>query len=657
MKKTANLKLPIYDNPEVDVFDLEDWNIANQNLDNAFGALVEGDKLDIINSEVVDARKGKLTLKEKIDEIDTTTQEINSQLEHMEQQKATKEELNALGQLKLDGVYATLVDLQTAFPSGATGLYLITADGFTYRWGGSAWIKAVQFQSSGIADDSILPTKLKKDGGFETVNLLTLGTTEKIEGKRFTEYDTNTFFPLYGDLVSQDIYTFKIPSEAQNIEFNFNSTNIYNSIVIFLLDNEKKRVMHFSKNNVINNQCENYITFANDKAVIDIPLLKRTRPTTVYLSISFLKSDNNYASYEKSIVTSLSEFKWLKYEDEINEVVNKKNYYKNCAELILPRNIPIVSGRELNVYYENILYNKMLKNVFILPNQNELGGKFYEGVWQYTPNVSMLSYGTMTFKLYENNLTDYISKSVNIRNIPLNQSSGNYKVLIIGDSKIDGGIIPRELNNLFTNDEYTNVTFLGTRGSDVKHEGRSGWTAKNYCVNDSFNNKVNAFYNNSTFDFSYYMSTQGYDGVDCVCINLGTNDAVRTSDYASILSYYDIMINSIHQYNPNIKILIGLAENMSQERWVFGLNKNRILGLVKELINKYDTDYYLNKNISLIPLYVNQNLYLDYNYSNVAESSRNPTMVNRVSDETHQNNYGYYKNADMIYSAIKYYLS
>ena len=37
MKKTANLELPIYDNPETDVFDLEDWNIANQNLDNAFG--------------------------------------------------------------------------------------------------------------------------------------------------------------------------------------------------------------------------------------------------------------------------------------------------------------------------------------------------------------------------------------------------------------------------------------------------------------------------------------------------------------------------------------------------------------------------------------------------------------------------------------------
>jgi hypothetical protein len=71
MKKTANLELPIYDNPETDVFDLEDWNIANQNLDNAFSALVEGGTLDIINSEVIDARKGKVDLKTKIDEIDT----------------------------------------------------------------------------------------------------------------------------------------------------------------------------------------------------------------------------------------------------------------------------------------------------------------------------------------------------------------------------------------------------------------------------------------------------------------------------------------------------------------------------------------------------------------------------------------------------------
>lgn len=70
-------------------------------------------------------------------------------------QKASQAELNALGQLRLNGTYATLSALQTALPNGAEGLYLVTDDGFVYRWSGTSWVQAVQFQSTGIADKSI----------------------------------------------------------------------------------------------------------------------------------------------------------------------------------------------------------------------------------------------------------------------------------------------------------------------------------------------------------------------------------------------------------------------------------------------------------------------------------------------------------------------
>ena len=36
------------------------------------------------------------------------------------------------------GVYATLSALQTAFPTGTTGVYLVTADGGWYYWNGTA---------------------------------------------------------------------------------------------------------------------------------------------------------------------------------------------------------------------------------------------------------------------------------------------------------------------------------------------------------------------------------------------------------------------------------------------------------------------------------------------------------------------------------------
>src|SRR5690606_15256786 len=90
------------------------------------------------------------------------------------------------GQLKLSGTYATLTDLETAFPNGAEGLYLVTADGFTYRWDGSAWIRAAQFQSSGIADGSVTPEKTNFI--IQSLNRLNKNSNDIMYGKIVNGY-------------------------------------------------------------------------------------------------------------------------------------------------------------------------------------------------------------------------------------------------------------------------------------------------------------------------------------------------------------------------------------------------------------------------------------------------------------------------------------
>lgn len=83
MQKTKNLELPIYDNPELDVFDLEDWNLANQNIDIAYEEMANF-KQDLAkvdaNSEIIEARKGKETLGDKIDEIDSSMEQSKQEL-------------------------------------------------------------------------------------------------------------------------------------------------------------------------------------------------------------------------------------------------------------------------------------------------------------------------------------------------------------------------------------------------------------------------------------------------------------------------------------------------------------------------------------------------------------------------------------------------
>ena len=58
------------------------------------------------------------------------------------------------------GVYATLTDLQAAYPTGTEGVYVVVEDGKWYYWNGSAWTAGGQYQSAGIADKSITSEKL-----------------------------------------------------------------------------------------------------------------------------------------------------------------------------------------------------------------------------------------------------------------------------------------------------------------------------------------------------------------------------------------------------------------------------------------------------------------------------------------------------------------
>jgi hypothetical protein len=73
--------------------------------------------------------------------------------------KASKTDLTNIGNGSPKGVYATLTALQTAFPTGTTGIYIVTADGKWYYWSGSAWTAGGVYQSTSVATGSITPDK------------------------------------------------------------------------------------------------------------------------------------------------------------------------------------------------------------------------------------------------------------------------------------------------------------------------------------------------------------------------------------------------------------------------------------------------------------------------------------------------------------------
>ncbi|MGM0199647.1 SGNH/GDSL hydrolase family protein [Enterococcus sp. DIV1314a] len=78
------------------------------------------------------------------------------------------DQISNIGNASPKGTYATLSELQTAFPSGTVGVYVVAADGNWYYWDGSAWTVGGVYQSTGIADKSITSTKLADDWAIKS---------------------------------------------------------------------------------------------------------------------------------------------------------------------------------------------------------------------------------------------------------------------------------------------------------------------------------------------------------------------------------------------------------------------------------------------------------------------------------------------------------
>ena len=73
---------------------------------------------------------------------------VDEQLSDLEQ------EIQQVASGSPKGVYATLSDLQTAYPTGAEGIYVISANGHWYYWNGIAWTDGGVYLSQ-LADDEL----------------------------------------------------------------------------------------------------------------------------------------------------------------------------------------------------------------------------------------------------------------------------------------------------------------------------------------------------------------------------------------------------------------------------------------------------------------------------------------------------------------------
>ena len=70
---------------------------------------------------------------------------------------SVENELSSVASGSPKGVYATLSDLESAYPTGTTGIYVVSADGHWYYWNSSAWTDGGAYLSS-LPDTKLSPT-------------------------------------------------------------------------------------------------------------------------------------------------------------------------------------------------------------------------------------------------------------------------------------------------------------------------------------------------------------------------------------------------------------------------------------------------------------------------------------------------------------------
>ena len=315
-------------------------------------------------------------------------------------------------------------------------------------------------------------------------------------------------------------------------------------------------------------------------------------------------------------------------------------WYRDEIELTIPDEIRIFKNTQIDLHLYQMLktgtpyrYSVDVEKTY---NLFDVGvtDKFLR---LYSENIGV---EYLLIKIYRDNIL-ICYKKVKVRCI---DTKTTQKAIFIGDSFTEMGFYLAELKTMMGND----LVLYGTRETTAKnsnnddvvvnHEGRGGWYSWNY-VHQSANNP---FYNNGTFDFSYYMTNNpSFNDVTDVYIVLGMNG----QDYDDLV----IMINSIVNYNSNIKLHLGLMPKVAGCQYQFGTvwkrsevkNNDSIQNYWINMINNYPKAVMIS-NVVLDEWY-------DYNRTIVDNYyARNHEQIEIISDVIHPNKYGFYKMADAM---------
>ena len=340
----------------------------------------------------------------------------------------------------------------------------------------------------------------------------------------------------------------------------------------------------------------------------------------------------------------------VNYSDFSTDLKNKLEMYYgyNIKSCVLKKYVARV-GIEFNIYFDRLFLTTRPNDYIVVALENGVAIPTTRDYLRIVPDKA----GDRTIHLI---VRDTFAKFeiahfvINLKVVEDSEISTTDKAIFIGDSLTDNTLKDNGLVDRIK-EQLPNITFYGTRPgkNGVNTEGRAGWSSGDYMNKTTYAGMTNPFLNPSTskFDFSYYIQQNpNFNDVTLVNLFLGQNDGYSTSFYTNL----EYMINSIKQYNQNIKIYLCMTNFEANDR-LPDVFKKRLesMNILKE---KYEDKE--SENIFLVPQCINLDSFYDYGYGDKQISSRNTKTYLAITDGVHPNDFGRYKEADAWVSYYKY---
>jgi HYR domain/GEVED domain/Secretion system C-terminal sorting domain len=303
----------------------------------------------------------------------------------------------------------------------------------------------------------------------------------------------------------------------------------------------------------------------------------------------------------------------------------------DALHLQLPAYCYLTEGKSFEFFFRNVFLSKHPQDYTCTVITGLTGGVANAESWRLTPNSGQIGEHALTLQVKNNagQLLASASTTLRIAAAITPASVGAKRIIVMGHSLVDQGVMPYYLRQL--TDETGNPAFThhGTRVSwtdnNTHHEGKGGASWKFFAHDNAsalrFNNQLNLRnYFNSVIcqgcnpDY-FVIQLDGNDFCFNGQVNGGTMQEV--DDYIDAVYQADILpiINAIRTVSPNTKIGICLAAPANGRSSVFlnHFGASSILAdpfrwekILSRIYVKY-TQYFAGRedeNISIIPIHL-----------------------------------------------------